>query len=183
MPGAKTLFFASFVSPIGPITVVESSLGLVAVEFEKLTAERMAERFGEAVRIERRARLRASTEIAEYFRKRRRKFGVALDWQLVNGFARQVLERLCSVPFGELTTYGELARALGKPGASRAIGGVMAKNPIPIVVPCHRVVASDGSIGGFSGGLELKRKLQTHEGLTPGGGGWSTRRERARLAP
>lgn len=175
--------YAVVSSPVGPVTVVEGERGVIAVEFGAPSAEalgaRLAAGLGEQVELEKRARLRATTEIAEYFRSRRRTFGVPIDLSLANDFQRRVLQRLARVGFGQLTTYGELAKSVGKPGAARAVGVAMAKNPLPILVPCHRVVASNGSLGGFSGGLEVKRRLHRHEGIEELGGGWVTRRERA----
>lgn len=174
--------YAVLSSPVGPITVVEGDRGVVAVEFGEpgpaALAARLAAALGGEVVIEKRARLRATTELAEYFRGRRRTFGVSIDFSLTSGFQRHVLERLARVAFGQLTTYGELAKGVGKPGAARAVGVAMAKNPLPILVPCHRVVASDGSLGGFSGGLDVKRRLHQHEGLDELAGGWVTKRER-----
>lgn len=171
-------------SPVGPITVVEGERGVVAVDFgetpEATLRERLEAAFDGPVVLERRARLRATTELAEYFRGRRRTFGVRVDLSLTNAFQRRVLERLVRVGFGELTTYGALAKSVGKPGAARAVGAAMAKNPIPILVPCHRVVASNGSLGGFSGGLDVKRRLHQHEGMGALGGGWTTKSERQR---
>lgn len=174
--------YAVLSSPVGPITVVEGERGVVAVDFGEPSAKALCARLeaalGAEVVLEKRARLRATTELAEYFRGRRRTFGVAVDYSLANDFQRRVLQRLARVGFGQLTTYGELAKGVGKPGAARAVGVAMAKNPLPILVPCHRVVASDGSLGGFSGGLDVKRRLHQHEGLDALGGGWLTKRER-----
>lgn len=177
-----TFRYAVQSTPVGPVTVVEGPRGVVAVEFGETPvaaiAARLAAALGEPIELEKRARLSASTEIAEYFRGRRRVFSVRLDFCLANAFQRQVLSRLARVGYGELTTYGELAKGVGKPGASRAVGVAMAKNPLPLLVPCHRVVAADGSLGGFSGGLDVKRKLHEHEGLRPLSGGWISKRER-----
>src|SRR5207249_258213 len=93
-----------------------------------------------------------------------RDFTVPVDLCLATPFAQRVLTELCDVPFGELTTYGALAAASGRPGGARAVGGAVGANPVPIVVPCHRVVASNG-IGGFGGGLPMKRALLAIEGV------------------
>jgi methylated-DNA-[protein]-cysteine S-methyltransferase len=184
MGSSREFRFAIVRSPVGPLTVVEGELGVVSVDFGEVdpgTIERRLEAgLGAPVELERRSRLRATTEIGEYFRGRRRTFGLSVDYRLTNPFQRRVLARLARVPFGELVTYGELAKRVGKPGAARAVGAAMAKNPLPILVPCHRVVAADGSLGGFSGGLEVKRRLHAHEGVATRAGGWVSRRERAR---
>jgi methylated-DNA-[protein]-cysteine S-methyltransferase len=92
-------------------------------------------------------------------------FNLQIDWQLSHGFRQMVLQTLFSqVQYGDVVTYGELALRVGHPRASRAVGSAMATNPVPIVVPCHRVLRSGGSIGNYGGGVEMKRRLLTHEG-------------------
>lgn len=91
-------------------------------------------------------------------------------------FSRAVLEALRAVPPGATTTYRELAVLVGRPGASRAVGQAVGANPIPVVVPCHRVLATDGTLGGYSGGLDRKRWLLAHEGVPLPVGGWTSRR-------
>jgi len=98
-------------------------------------------------------------EIEEYFAGRRSQFDVALDFRLSQGFRRNVLGRLCEIGYGQTASYAAVAAAAGNPKAVRAVGSACATNPLPIVVPCHRVVRSDGSIGQYAGGLEAKRTL------------------------
>jgi methylated-DNA-[protein]-cysteine S-methyltransferase len=106
--------------------------------------------------------------VEEYFAGARRDFELPLDWSLISGFNRQVLRELASgVPYGAVVGYGDLAGRVGQPGAAQAVGTAMGANPLPVVVPCHRVVESDGGIGGFGGGLETKRKLLALEGVLP----------------
>lgn len=107
---------------------------------------------------------RARRELAEYFRGERRAFTVPVDLGHLSGFARFVLGRLCRVPYGRTTTYGGLARAAGRARAARAVGRVLAANPVPIIVPCHRVVAARGSLGGYTGGRWRKLFLLRLEG-------------------
>ena len=173
------LRYATQTSPFGPITVVESERGVVRIDFAEPDLERFARRFGKSARFERRSRLSATTELAEYFRGRRRVFAASLDLSHETPFREKVLRALARVGYGELVTYGELAARVGKPKASRAVGVAMATNPIPIIVPCHRVVAADGSLGGFSAGLELKRRLHAHEGIAALDGGWEPSRRYA----
>jgi methylated-DNA-[protein]-cysteine S-methyltransferase len=97
---------------------------------------------------------------------------VPVDLSLVSGFRREALEILRGVPFGTMISYGELARRMRRPLAARAVGGALRANPIAIIVPCHRVAASDGTLGGFSGGLDVKRKLLENEGIEALSGGW-----------
>jgi methylated-DNA-[protein]-cysteine S-methyltransferase len=110
----------------------------------------------------------AISQVQAYFAGRRRDFELPLDWSLISGFNRQVLRELASgVPYGAVVGYGDLATRVGQPGAAQAVGMAMGANPLPVVVPCHRVVESDGGIGGFGGGLETKRKLLALEGVLP----------------
>ena len=106
-------------------------------------------------------------QLQEYFRKRRAAFEVTPDPDTASEFDRAVWRALCAVPAGQTVTYGELARRSGFPGAARAVGGAMARNPIPIVIPCHRVVGEGGSITGFGLGLWRKRWLLDLEGAWP----------------
>ena len=106
-------------------------------------------------------------QLAEYFSGRRVRFTAQLDLSSLNPFAKKVLRALARVPYGRTITYGQLAKRVGSGDAARAVGNVMAQNPVPIIVPCHRVVASGGSLGGFSapGGLALKRRLLSLESV------------------
>jgi O-6-methylguanine DNA methyltransferase len=161
--------FEVFQSVCGPITVVESKRGLIRVYFgapeEDVIARDVELAAGQPISLERGKHLRASDQIREYFAKKRKAFRVSLDLSGTTRFHRAVLEELARVGFGETLSYGQLAERVGKPGAARAVGGAMRKNPIPIVIPCHRVTASNG-IGGFTGGLGIKRKLHELEGVS-----------------
>jgi methylated-DNA-[protein]-cysteine S-methyltransferase len=103
-----------------------------------------------------------------YFSGKKSEFPCALDYGQATHFQRNVWEATRSIPYGETRSYGWVANRIGKPAAVRAVGQALGKNPLPIIVPCHRVIASDGSLCGFSGGLETKRNLLRLEGLTPG---------------
>ncbi|HZU61373.1 MAG TPA: methylated-DNA--[protein]-cysteine S-methyltransferase [Solirubrobacteraceae bacterium] len=103
-------------------------------------------------------------ELEEYFAGRRRRFEVALDWRLVRGFGRRVLEATARIPFGAVSTYRQVAGEAGSPRAARAAGNALGANPLPIIVPCHRVLHSTGGLGGYTGGLERKRLLLALEG-------------------
>lgn len=108
-------------------------------------------------------------QLDEYFAGTRREFDVEVDLRPAREFGRTVLEQLARVPYGELTTYGTLAGRAGKPRAARAVGTIMNRNPIPIVLPCHRVVGSSGSLVGYAGGLDRKRLLLELEGALTAG--------------
>jgi methylated-DNA-[protein]-cysteine S-methyltransferase len=108
----------------------------------------------------------AVRQLEEYFAKDRRAFGVALDFpESVSEFQREVYDRLLEIPYGTVVSYGRVARDIGKPDMARGVGQAVGANPIPIIVPCHRVVASDGSLTGFGGGLPVKAALLKLEGI------------------
>lgn len=163
-------------SGIGPLLLAATPEGLVSVVFhatdpvrDKALA-RLASRLGTEPVEDPGSPLLAEAvrQVGEYFDGRRRSFELPLDWSLISGFNRQVLRELAAgVPFGSVVGYGDLARRVGQPGASQAVGVAMGSNPLPVVVPCHRVVERDGGIGGFGGGLETKRKLLALEGVLP----------------
>jgi methylated-DNA-[protein]-cysteine S-methyltransferase len=112
--------------------------------------------------------LTAERELDAYFAGHLRRFTVPLDWSMTGGFHEQVLRELATgVPYGTTTGYQDLAERVGEPGAARAVGVAMGANPLPVVVPCHRVVESGGGLGGFGGGLETKRELLALEGVLP----------------
>jgi methylated-DNA-[protein]-cysteine S-methyltransferase len=104
--------------------------------------------------------------IAELYKGKKRKVTLSLmDMEKLKPFQKQVLKQVCKIPRGKVTTYSGLAEKVGKHGAARAVGTVMANNPFPIVIPCHRVIRADGTLGGFGGGLEMKKKMLTSEGV------------------
>ena len=107
------------------------------------------------------------TQLEAYFAGKRRSFDLELDWDQGTEFQRRVWHELGRIPYGTTRSYGEIASRLGQPGAMRAVGGANNANPLPIVIPCHRVVQSDGSLGGFAGGPAMKRRLLAVEGITP----------------
>jgi methylated-DNA-[protein]-cysteine S-methyltransferase len=155
---------------IGPLLLAVTERGLCRISFDpepERETETLARTFG--VRVLRAPREVDSVrrELDEYFEGRRRAFDLPLDLRGREGFSREILERLAKVPYGEVTTYKTLAVAAGNPRAARAVGTIMNRNPIPIVLPCHRVVGSNGSLVGYGGGLERKRLLLDLEAGTP----------------
>jgi methylated-DNA-[protein]-cysteine S-methyltransferase len=161
---------------IGPLLLAATREGLVNVVFHATDSvrdkalERLASRLGAGLVEDAGSPLLAEAirQVAEYFAGELRDFELPLDWSLITGFNRQVLRELASgVPYGTVVGYGDLAGRVGQPGAAQAVGVAMGSNPLPVVVPCHRVVESDGGIGGFGGGLETKRKLLALEGVLP----------------
>ncbi|HYU62085.1 MAG TPA: methylated-DNA--[protein]-cysteine S-methyltransferase, partial [Solirubrobacterales bacterium] len=103
-------------------------------------------------------------ELEQYFEGRRREFDLPLDWRLSHGFRAAVLHKLVRVPYGETATYAELAARAGSPNAYRAAGSACGSNPMPLVVPCHRVVPSGGGVGNYGGGVDVKKYLLRLEG-------------------
>jgi len=153
-------------TPIGPLTLAATAEGLVRVGFggeDRVLDELAAEVSPRVVLLP--ARLDGVRhQLDEYFAGRRRHFEVPLDRRLSHGYRRRVLEALSEVPYGETVSYKDLAMRTGNPGASRAVGSAMATNPIPIVVPCHRVLRSGGALGGYGGGVDVKVWLLRLEG-------------------
>jgi len=144
-------------SPVGELFVAETDRGLCRISyFPEPAEEEVARVFGR--RLLRMPLDRTRRELDEYFEGRRREFGLALDLR-VAAFHADVLRELALVPYGLTTTYGALAAKAGHPKAARAVGTVMNRNPIPIVLPCHRVVGANGALTGYAGGLDIKRRL------------------------
>ncbi|WP_327157501.1 methylated-DNA--[protein]-cysteine S-methyltransferase [Streptomyces tubercidicus] len=161
-------------TPIGPLLLAATREGLVQVVFhadERTTRGALA-RLEQCLGGPPLAGIphltTATAELTAYFAGELRSFTVPLDWSLSSGFPARVLRALADgVPYGSVVGYQDLADRVGEPGAARAVGAAMGSNPLPVVVPCHRVVASDGGIGGFGGGLETKRLLLALEGVLP----------------
>ena len=156
-------------SPVGPLLAVATDEGLVQLGYPNQPREAMLENLAARISprlLEAPARLDpVRRELDEYFAGRRREFDLALDWRLTSGFRRRVLAETARIPFGETRSYTEMAASAGSPRAHRAAGSALGGNPIPIVVPCHRVLRSGGALGGYGGGLDVKVKLLELEGV------------------
>jgi methylated-DNA-[protein]-cysteine S-methyltransferase len=164
-------FTAPYDAPIGPLTLVATPAGLVAVSF--------GDDGGLADEVERRLARRVvplpdrlddvRRELDAYFAGELEAFTVSLDWSLSTGFRRAAQQAIARIPYGHTASYADIAAGAGQPGATRAAGSACRTNPIPVVVPCHRVLRSDGSIGGYAGdmpgGLDIKRHLLALEGV------------------
>ena len=153
-------------SPVGTLLLAATQRGLCRVSFDpepEREEERLARAFG--VRVLRAPLDEPKRELDEYFAGRRRSFELPVDLALARDFGRAVLAELARVPVGRTTTYGALAARAGRPRAARALGTIMNRNPVPIVLPCHRVVGSTGALVGYGGGLERKVTLLRHEGV------------------
>lgn len=154
-------------TPVGRLLLGVSDRGLCRVQFDPdpdRELERLARAFGPRVLRSRPPLERARRELDEYFAGRRRDFDLELDLRTTPEFHLRVLAELRRVAYGETTTYGALAARAGAPRAARAVGTVMNRNPLPIVLPCHRVVGATGSLTGYGGGLERKEWLLRLEG-------------------
>ena len=150
-------------SPVGTLLLMATPKGLVRIAFE---SEDRDEVLGE-VSMQLSPRILESPrrldpvrrELEQYFAGRLRDFEVPIDWSLAGDFARKVLRRTARIPYGSVASYGEVAFGVGSPRAARAVGNALGSNPIPVVVPCHRVVRTGGAIGGYGGGLPRKQWL------------------------
>lgn len=150
-------------SPVGKLLLAATDVGLVrvafAVEGHDLVLERLADTVSPRVLHYPRRLDTVARELDEYFAGARREFDLRLDFQLAKGFRREVLRHLPEIEYGHTASYSVVAAASGSSRAVRAVGTACAKNPLPLVVPCHRVVRSDGSLGQYAGGPELKAIL------------------------
>ena len=154
-------------SELGPLLAAVTDRGLARITYDpdpERELERLARVAGPRVLRVPRALDETRRELDDYFARRRRSFDLTLDLRGVAPFAVTVLGELARVPYGHTATYGELATRAGNPRAARAVGMVMNRNPIPIVLPCHRIVGASGSLVGYGGGLERKEKLLRLEG-------------------
>lgn len=154
-------------SPVGPLLLAATERGLVRVAYASedhdAVLQNLSERISPRV-LNAPARLDAvARELGEYFEHRRQDFEVPLDWQLSAGFCSIVLQHLPEIGYGHTASYSTVAQLVGNPKAVRAVGTACATNPLPVIVPCHRVVRADGSMGGYLGGAEAKRTLLTLE--------------------
>lgn len=166
--GLLDVAYAPLDSPLGQLTVFVTQRGVVRLAYpgEPVEAQlaELAERVSPRILAAARRTDPVRRELDAYFAGRLREFHSPIDWRLVRGFAGGVLRATARVPYGSVTTYREVASAAGSPRAYRAAGNALGSNPIPIVVPCHRVVHADGGLGGYTGGLERKEFLLHLEG-------------------
>lgn len=157
-------------TPVGPLLLAVTERGLCRISFDpepERATEDLARTFGVRVLKAPREVDRVRRELEEYFEGKRRDFDLPIDLRGRAGFSRTILDQLARVPYGEVTTYKSLAVEAGNPRAARAVGTIMNRNPIPIVLPCHRVIGSNGSLVGYGGGLDRKRLLLDLEAGQP----------------
>jgi len=158
-------------SPIGALLVAATDRGLLRISFNRgydpeATLEEIARVAGPRVLRAPSVVEAAHRELDEYFAGRRHRFDLAVDLRGFAPFSVLVLGELAKVPYGHTATYGELATRAGNPKAARAVGMVMNRNPMPVVLPCHRIVGASGNLVGYAGGLEIKEQLLRLEGAT-----------------
>jgi methylated-DNA-[protein]-cysteine S-methyltransferase len=167
--GLLDVAYTSVDSPLGPLVVAATPKGLVRVSYTEFRGEDdvledLARRVSPRV-LEAPAKLDpVRRELDEYFDGRREQFDVPIDWSYLAGFTREVLRATAAIPFGDVSTYAGVAGAAGSPRAVRAAGNALGANPMPVVVPCHRVLRTGGALGGYTGGLERKEFLLRLEG-------------------
>jgi O-6-methylguanine DNA methyltransferase len=164
---APLIHWGEMTSPLGSLFAAVNQRGLCALDFGRQESQ-FIERFDPRARLEKnpKAVQQVVAQLRQYFAGDRSSFNLPVDISQLTPFQRSVLDVACRIAPGQVWTYHRVAEELGRPRSSRPVGGALARNPIPIVIPCHRVIASDGSLGGYSGGsgLEAKRWLLQLEG-------------------
>ena len=167
--GLLDVAYTSVDSPLGLLVVAATPKGLVRVSYTEFRGEDdvledLARRVSPRV-LEAPAKLDpVRRELDEYFDGHREDFDIPIDWSYLAGFTREVLRATAAIPFGDVSTYAGVAEAAGSPRAVRAAGNALGANPMPVVVPCHRVLRTGGALGGYTGGLERKEFLLRLEG-------------------
>ncbi len=166
--GLADVAYTTVDSPFGPLLVAATKRGLVRLAYPNEDPERALQELASSVSpriLEAPGRLdELRRELEDYFEGRRQRFEVPVDLALTRGFTRKVLQVTVRIPFGSVSTYRDVATRAGSPRASRAAGNALGSNPIPIVVPCHRVVHTGGGLGGYTGGVQRKEFLLKLEG-------------------
>ena len=171
--GLLDVAYATLDSPLGALLLASTPRGLVRIAYlddaggEAAVLEDLATKLSPRVLAGASRLDEPRHELDQYFAGRRRQFGLRLDWALARGFARRVLEATARIPYGSVSSYKAIAAAAGSPRGFRAAGNALGANPLPIVVPCHRVLHASGGLGGYTGGLERKRTLLAVESRPP----------------
>jgi methylated-DNA-[protein]-cysteine S-methyltransferase len=148
-------------SPLGDLWIAVSEAGLAAIEWSQDEADfdaYLTKRFKRPVQADPEKVAPTLRQLDEYLRGARKAFDLPIDWSLLRPFQRRVLELIFTIPYGQTRTYGDIAHEIGNPRAARAVGRANATNPMPLVIPCHRVIGTDGKLHGYGGGEGLKTK-------------------------
>jgi len=167
--GLLDVAYATLDSPVGQLLVAATPRALVRIAYldeagGEPVLDQLAARISPRVLAAPRRVDEPRRELDEYFSRRRHQFDLPIDWALTHGFGRRVLRATARIPYGEVSSYKQVAAAAGSPRGSRAAGNALGVNPMPIVVPCHRVLHAGGGLGGYTGGVERKRLLLDVEG-------------------
>ncbi len=170
--GLLDVAYATLDSPLGTLLVATTPRGLVRVAYldhddEDAVLGQLATKISPRVLAAPRRVDAPRRELDQYFSGARRRFDLPLDWRLTHGFGRRVLQATARIPYGEISSYKQVAAAAGSPRGSRAAGNALGANPVPIVVPCHRVLHAGGGLGGYTGGVDRKRHLLAVESGAP----------------
>ena len=170
--GLLDVAYSTVDTPIGPLLAAATPRGLAYLSFPETPSDAVLETLSRRLSpriLEAPARLdEVRRELEQYFEGKRRHFELPLDWSLIRGFHRSVLRATARIDYGSVRSYAEVAARAGSPRAVRAAGNALGANPIPVVVPCHRVVRTGGGLGGYGGGLDRKEYLLRLEGALPG---------------
>jgi methylated-DNA-[protein]-cysteine S-methyltransferase len=169
--GLLDVAYATLDSPVGKLLLASTPTGLVRLAYidyadEESVLADLAARVSPRILAAPRKLDEPRRELEQYFAGAREHFDLPVDWALTRGFGRRVLQATARIPFGAVSTYKQVATEAGSPRAHRAAGNALGSNPLPIVVPCHRVLHAGGGLGGYTGGLERKRLLLGVEGVT-----------------
>lgn len=170
----RTAHFGTIDSPVGPLRIAVSDVGVAEISYavsetDEVFRKRVLARGFDLVPAEPVAGDigPVTAQLSQYFGGQRSRFDLPVDFGGLTPFARAVLSATLEVPFGEVATYGDIAARIGNPGASRAVGNALGRNPIPVIVPCHRIVPSDMTLGKYTGGIAIKERLLAIEGVRP----------------
>jgi methylated-DNA-[protein]-cysteine S-methyltransferase len=171
--GLLDVAYTEIDSPVGKLLLATTRRGLVKVSFPIQPLDEVLARLANEISprvLESPAQLDdARRELDRYFEGRLHEFDLPLDWQLTHGFYRKVLRATARIPYGQTRSYTDMAKRAGSPRAVRATGSALGSNPLPIIVPCHRVLRSGGALGGYGGGIEMKQTLLELEGALESG--------------
>jgi methylated-DNA-[protein]-cysteine S-methyltransferase len=173
LPEQTLYYFTRKFSGFGHVLTAATERGLCFVSFREDAEDEYVDQWAEADFAVARSELALKEpmrQLAEYFAGKRKNFDLPIDLRFASEFTRKVLAETGRVSYGQVRTYLDIARRLKRPQAARAVGNALGRNPVPIVIPCHRVVATGGKLGGFTGGLDVKRKLLAIEGIEIDGG-------------
>lgn len=168
MPEHRLYYAAANFERFGHLLAAATDRGLCFISFRAAAEREYLDRWAEAdfeVVHSDKALAEPFRQLKEYFRESRRTFDLPLDLRFASDFTRKVLQETSKISYGKVLTYQDIASRIKRPRAVRAVGNALGRNPIPIVIPCHRVVASGGGLGGYTGGLDIKRKLLRIEGI------------------